>query len=167
LWAVAALGALAIAGCATAPTGPTLPTKGAVRKGPDQNAGLPYEYEIDGFDVEISTAQLTETAVAWDQTVDEAIGEDERWLSVDVAVTEMLGRERLFPWVLMVRMKTALDEIVSAPHVLSARDEAVGTTEEKLSPNEREEMRFFFRVRRGDFPVTLIFADGGAAPLGQ
>lgn len=162
-----AVALLALSGCAATAPDIKLPTKSAARKGPDQNADLPYQFDIDGFQVEVSSAELTTSAVAWDQSVDDPIADDERWLGVDVSVTEQEGRERQFPWILMVRMKTALDEIISAPHVLSAREEAVGVENERLSPHEREEMRFFFRVKRGDFPVTLVFADGGAVPLGQ
>jgi hypothetical protein len=137
------------------------------RPRPSQNIELPYQFSLDGFQVAVSTPAITEKAGAFGQTVDETTADDERWLSVGVTVEEEQGRERLFPWITMVRLRTALGAIVNAPHALSSRPTPLTGDELSLAPKERDEIRLFFRVKRGDFPVDLIFADGGAAPLGN
>ena len=67
----------------------------------------------------------------------------------------------------MVRLRTALGQIVSAPHALRSRPSATGADQGRFNPNEREDMRMFFRVKRGDFPIQLVCADGAAVPLGE
>lgn len=137
------------------------------RTAPSQNADLPYGFSIDGFAIEVSSADLTTQASAFGQTVREAISEDERWLGVGLTVEEKQGRERLFPWVTMVRLRTALGAIVNAPVALSSEGSNLAAEQETLAAHQRQELRIFFRVKRGDFPVQLVFADGGAAPLGE
>jgi hypothetical protein len=161
--AAIAFGALA-AGCA-AQASPFKGRAASETRLPSQQAELPYRFTIDGFQIDASSADLTTEAAAFDHKVEEGLGEDERWLAVSVTVEEIQGRERMFPWITMVRLRTALGMIVNAPHVLSARPAPADN--ERLAANEKQEMKFFFRVKRGDFPVQLIFADGAAAPLGE
>jgi hypothetical protein len=137
------------------------------RPAPSQNAELPYQFTIDGFEIAVDSAALTTEAVAFEQRVDDRLADDERWLGVGVTVVEKQGRERHFPWITMVRLRTALGLIVNAPHALAAGAERLSSEQEMLGPNERQELRLFFRVKRGDFPVQLVFADGAAAPLGE
>jgi hypothetical protein len=137
------------------------------RPAPSQNADLPYQFTIDGFEIEVASAALTTDAVAFEQRVNDRIADDERWLGVGVTVVEKQGRERHFPWITMVRLRTALGLIVNAPHALTAGAERLSSEQEMLAPNERQELRLFFRVKRGDFPIQLVFADGAAAPLGE
>ena len=168
LLSAASLATLVLTGCLASPTasgpGAKIP---ANHKLPSQNVELPYQFAIDGFDVRVSSAEFATDVSAWEHTVTDPLADDERWLSLGVTVGDTLGHERRFPWITMVRVRTALGEIDNASHGLSQASGEMIMEERVLAPNAKEELRYFFRVKRGDFPIDIVFADGATAPLGR
>lgn len=164
---VAAAGAFCLAGCLASPSASRKSLDAKDHPLPSQNADLPYQFNIDGFTVRVSSPELTTDVSAWGHTVNDPLAEDERWLNLDVNVAETTGQERRFPWITMVRVRTALDEINNASHGFSEASGELVLEERVLAPNSHEALRYFFRVRRGDFPISIVFADGAAAPLGH
>ena len=132
-----------------------------------QAVALPYAFTSGGLSVNVTGAELNKVASAWNSTLTGKLEANEKWLLVSTTVYEKEGKDKEMDWRLFMQVINASGVKLGPVHLLRSRMISYQPLQYQLSINEREDTKICFRLKEGDFPIKLSFADGReTGPIG-
>ena len=118
---------------------------------------LPVTFEIIGMTVNVTGGHLTHRAQGWESVITQPLNQDEIWLVIDAEIFEHVGLKSEIPWNQLVLIKLNSGQTLGPSHLLRKRLVTYLPEEYQLDPNEREDIKLAFVLKKLDLPIQYIF----------